>query len=106
MQKISTELSFIFLCKYVGDLGNIEANETGRSTFRKLDNQVKVWDVIGRSICVSEKTGLRYNEEGEKLACGIIARSSNIYQNVKRICLCSGKTLWEERQETRDKAKI
>ncbi|XP_041842511.1 copper chaperone for superoxide dismutase-like isoform X1 [Melanotaenia boesemani] len=68
---------------------------------------VQVWDVIGRSLVVdageddlgrgghplSKQTG----NSGERLACGIIARSAGIFQNPKRICACDGVTLWEER---------
>jgi GDP-D-glucose phosphorylase len=32
------------------------------------------------------------------MAAGIVARASPVGANVKRICACSGKTLWEERQ--------
>uniref|UniRef100_G3Q5J6 Superoxide dismutase copper chaperone n=1 Tax=Gasterosteus aculeatus aculeatus TaxID=481459 RepID=G3Q5J6_GASAC len=67
----------------------------------------RVWDVIGRSLVVdageddlgrghhalSKQTG----NSGERLACGIIARSAGLFQNPKRICACDGVTLWEER---------
>ncbi|XP_011305383.1 superoxide dismutase 1 copper chaperone-like isoform X2 [Fopius arisanus] len=33
---------------------------------------------------------------GQKLTCGIIARSSGVFENMKRICACDGKTLWDE----------
>lgn len=32
-----------------------------------------------------------------RLACGIIARSSGLFQNPKQICTCDGLTIWEER---------
>ncbi|KAG2469551.1 CCS dismutase, partial [Polypterus senegalus] len=67
----------------------------------------KVWDIIGRSIVVdsgeddlgcgnhplSSKTG----NSGERMACGIIARSAGLFENPKLICACDGVTLWEER---------
>ena len=34
-----------------------------------------------------------------RLACGIIARSSVLFQNTKRICACDGLTLWDERDK-------
>lgn len=34
---------------------------------------------------------------GERLACGIIARSAGLFQNPKQICSCDGLTIWEER---------
>ncbi|XP_068444029.1 copper chaperone for superoxide dismutase [Clinocottus analis] len=93
--------------RHVGDLGNIVAGPDGRASFRQEDIQLKVWDVIGRSLVVdageddlgrglhplSKQTG----NSGERLACGIIARSAGLFQNPKQICACDGVTLWEER---------
>lgn len=78
-------------------------------TLRHRSNVVllQVWDVIGRSLVVdsgeddlgrgshplSKVTG----NSGERLACGIIARSAGLFENTKRICACDGVTLWEER---------
>ena len=31
------------------------------------------------------------------MACGIIARSSGVFENSKRICACDGVTMWDER---------
>jgi hypothetical protein len=42
------------------------ADETTRSTFRIIDKQVKLWDIIGRSICISDKPDLRHNDTGER----------------------------------------
>ena len=81
----------------MGDLGNVNADNNGRATFRIVDNQVKIWDIIGRTICVSDKPDLRSNETGDRISCGIIARSASVYENYKKVCSCSGKTLWEER---------
>ncbi|KAG8006061.1 Copper chaperone for superoxide dismutase [Nibea albiflora] len=94
--------------RHAGDLGNIVAGPDGRASFRLEDSQIKVWDVIGRSLVVdageddlgrgghplSEQTG----NSGERLACGIIARSAGLFQNPKQICACDGVTLWEERE--------
>lgn len=93
--------------RHVGDLGNIVAGPDGRASFRLEDRQVKVWDVIGRSLVVdageddlgrgghalSKDTG----NSGARLVCGIIARSAGLFQNAKQICACDGVTLWEER---------
>ncbi|XP_008426123.1 copper chaperone for superoxide dismutase isoform X2 [Poecilia reticulata] len=38
--------------RHVGDLGNIVAGPDGRASFRLEDRQLKVWDVIGRSLVV------------------------------------------------------
>ncbi|XP_003978083.2 copper chaperone for superoxide dismutase isoform X1 [Takifugu rubripes] len=93
--------------RHVGDLGNIIAGPDGRASFRLEDSQLKVWDVIGRSLVVdageddlgrgghplSRETG----NSGKRLVCGIIARSAGLFQNPKQICACDGVTLWEER---------
>lgn len=93
--------------RHVGDLGNITAAPDGRASFRLEDSQIKVCDVIGRSLVVdsgeddlgrgkhplSKITG----NSGERLACGVIARSAGLFQNPKQICACDGVTLWEER---------
>uniref|UniRef100_A0A3B4TX55 Superoxide dismutase copper chaperone n=2 Tax=Seriola dumerili TaxID=41447 RepID=A0A3B4TX55_SERDU len=93
--------------RHVGDLGNIVAGPDGRASFRLEDSQLKVWDVIGRSLVVdageddlgrgSHPLSKQTGNSGERLACGIIARSAGLFQNPKQICACDGVTLWEER---------
>lgn len=93
--------------RHAGDLGNITAGPDGRASFRLEDSQVKVWDVIGRSLVVDEKEddlgrgnhplSKQTGNSGERIACGIIARSAGLFQNPKQICACDGVTLWEER---------
>ncbi|XP_018532686.1 copper chaperone for superoxide dismutase [Lates calcarifer] len=93
--------------RHVGDLGNIVAGPDGRASFRLEDTQLKVWDVIGRSLVVdageddlgrgSHPLSKHTGNSGERLACGIIARSAGLFQNPKQICACDGVTLWEER---------
>lgn len=96
--------------RHVGDLGNIVAGPEGRASFRLEDHQLKVLDVIGRSLVVdageddlgrgghalSRHTG----NSGQRLACGIIARSAGLFQNSKQFCACDGVTLWEERERS------
>uniref|UniRef100_UPI0037E7D412 copper chaperone for superoxide dismutase n=1 Tax=Semicossyphus pulcher TaxID=241346 RepID=UPI0037E7D412 len=93
--------------RHVGDLGNIVAGPDGRASFRLEDSQLKVWDVIGRSLVVdageddlgrgNHPLSRRTGNSGERLACGIIARSAGLFQNPKQICACDGVSLWEER---------
>lgn len=95
--------------RHAGDLGNIEADKNGRATFRFMDKIISVYDIIGRSIVVTENADDlgRGNSErslidggtGARLACGIIARSAGIFQNFKKICACDGVTLWDERDK-------
>ena len=87
IKSIIQALFILFWIKHAGDIGNIAANEEKRATFRMIDDQIKVWDIIGRSICISEKPNTRENgpNTGERLACGIIARSANVFRNMKKI---------------------
>ncbi|CAL7946829.1 unnamed protein product [Xylocopa violacea] len=97
------------LKRHVGDLGNIVADNSGRATFRIIDKFITIPDIIGRSLVVTEQPddlGKGDNSKskidgnsGNKLACGIIARSSGLFQNTKRICACDGLTLWDERDK-------
>jgi len=74
--------------RHVGDLGNIEANNDGRASFRISDSLIKVWDVIGRALVVHDgpddlgrggnEQSLTTGNSGARLACGIIARSAGV----------------------------
>ncbi|XP_017066542.1 copper chaperone for superoxide dismutase [Drosophila eugracilis] len=95
--------------RHAGDLGNIRADESGRATFRFVDPVLEVWDIIGRAVvltanpddlgCGGNKQSLVDGNSGERIACGIIARSAGILENFKRICACDGVTLWDERNK-------
>nr|XP_037869883.1 titin isoform X3 [Bombyx mori] len=94
--------------RHAGDLGNITADANGRAAFRIVDDVLKVWDVIGRSMGVTERgddcgrgdgTSRVDGNSGPILACGIIARSAGIFQNPKRICACDGVVVWDERDK-------
>ncbi|XP_041469502.1 copper chaperone for superoxide dismutase-like [Lytechinus variegatus] len=87
--------------KATGYLGEIVAEDNGRSIFRMENDQLKVWDVIGRSMVVGEKSDVP-TDIGAKLgigiSCGVIARSAGLFENTKKICACDGITLWDERE--------
>ncbi|XP_068706238.1 copper chaperone for superoxide dismutase-like [Montipora foliosa] len=92
--------------RHVGDLGNILADKNGRAHFRMEERNVKVWDVIGRSLVVhsgeddlgrgSNLLSKTNGNSGPGLTCGIIARSAGLFQNSKKFCACDGKILWED----------
>ncbi|XP_074594041.1 copper chaperone for superoxide dismutase-like [Brevipalpus obovatus] len=69
----------------------------GRCTFRCYVNDCNLVDMIGRSMVLTEQ------ETNNHLGAGIMARSSPIFGNVKKVCECSGKTLWDEREERQKK---
>ncbi|EXX69615.1 Ccs1p [Rhizophagus irregularis DAOM 197198w] len=91
---------------HVGDLGNIYVDENGWGDLVIESNRVKVWDVIGRSMVISHKKddeGKGDNKQskidgnsGPGIIAGIIARSAGAFENTKKVCACSGQTLWEE----------
>lgn len=93
--------------RHRGDLGNVHADADGCAIFRMEDEKLKVWDVIGRSLVIDEgeddlgRGGHPLSKitgnSGQRLACGIIARSAGLFQNPKQICSCDGLTIWEER---------
>uniref|UniRef100_A0A8C4X042 Copper chaperone for superoxide dismutase n=1 Tax=Eptatretus burgeri TaxID=7764 RepID=A0A8C4X042_EPTBU len=86
------------------------ADENSVSQFCWVLRSLKdVWDIIGRSLVVTEREddlgkgnhelSLVTGNSGEGVAWGIIARSAGLFQNPKRICTCDGVTLWEEREK-------
>lgn len=91
---------------HVGDLGNVEVDANGWGDLVVESNRVKVWDIIGRSMVITERQddfGKGNTKEskwdgnsGPGILCGIIARSAGAFENMKKVCACSGKTLWEE----------
>lgn len=65
----------------------------GYSSFHFVLPDCNVASTIGRSLAVSSI------EESRILAAGIAARASTVGENTqKKICLCSGETVWEERE--------
>ncbi|KAK3093845.1 hypothetical protein FSP39_020907 [Pinctada imbricata] len=89
--------------KPLGEIGNIEADRDGRSQFRLTNTDLKVWDIIGRSMVIhqgQDDTPKPYMPQiYNRLVCGIIARSAGLFQNTKKICACDGVTLWDERDK-------
>lgn len=66
--------------------------ENGKSTLKQVLYNCNLAECIGRSMVVQE-------QDKNYLAAGIIARASPVDGNIKKICLCSGKTLWQERKD-------
>ena len=67
-------------------LQEIEVEDDGKVIFRVfVDGLLHEW--IGRSILIRGKNDF---------VGGILARSAGIFENKKRVCDCTGKTIWEE----------
>lgn len=61
---------------------------------RKVNN-FDIYSYIGRSLTI------RLSDSKTVVAAAIVARASKIMDNVKKVCACSGKTLWQERDDNR-----
>lgn len=77
-------------------IGTMDTDEKGRGDLVTEVRHLQLWDVVGRSLVVEPSSRLDANKANEESICGIIARSAGLFENVKRVCSCSGKTLWEE----------
>lgn len=86
-----------------GDLGNLQVDETGKGS---LVGEVdwRVWEMVGRGLVV-EGMGEKM-ERGNGLVVGVVARSAGVWENEKVVCACSGKTVWEEREEMLGKGML
>ena len=80
-----------------GELGQLDVDASGRGA---LVGEVdwRVWEMVGRGILVEK---LEADKEGgeDDVVVGVIARSAGVWENEKVVCGCSGKTVWEEREE-------
>jgi copper chaperone for superoxide dismutase len=97
---MSTGKSFLDLGELVVD-GEPEHNTSslvyqtsgfsGQAFFKK---NISISQLIGRSMTVSSSPSVVPNS-----LVGVIARSAGIWENMKTVCSCSGKTVWQERQD-------
>ncbi|XBW37184.1 hypothetical protein QEN19_002763 [Hanseniaspora menglaensis] len=54
---------------------------------------LKLKDLVGRGVSICN------SNNSECFAIGLWARSSGMWSNTKKVCACSGKTVWEERKD-------
>lgn len=81
-----------------GVFGAVDVDEKGRGNVF-LDRPVAVWEMIGRSMVVSKSKEGPFKREDPDTLVGVIARSAGVWDNDKMVCSCSGKNVWQERQE-------
>ncbi|KAL4965688.1 copper chaperone CCS1 [Aspergillus stella-maris] len=81
-----------------GIFGSVEVDAKGRGNVF-LDRPVAIWELIGRSMVVSKGTEGPFRREDSNTLVGVIARSAGVWDNDKMVCSCSGKNVWQERQE-------
>ena len=82
-----------------GQLGTLEVDVDGGAA---LVGEVdwKVWEMVGRGIVVRKRGEAEISgPRDESTVMGVVARSAGIWENEKVVCGCSGKTVWEEREE-------
>lgn len=96
---------------HIGDLGNVVVDENGWGDLVIESNRIKVWDIIGRSIVVTEneddlQSTTHDGNSGNGILCGIVARSAGAFENTKLVCACNGNTLWEEARLMEQDAKM
>lgn len=71
------------------ELGVVGCGENGRVSFKVSRDRLNLLSVIGRSVVVKELGDA-------KVAYGIIARSAGVFENLKTVCACDGKNIWNE----------
>lgn len=47
-----------------------------------------------------------FEAEDADTLVGVVARSAGVWENDKTVCSCSGKTVWEEREEQKGKGML
>ena len=88
-----------------GVLGTIQVGQDKRGSVF-LDQPVSIWEVIGRSMVVSKSADGPFSREDPDTLVGVIARSAGVWDNEKQVCSCSGKNLWQEREEQSQKGML
>lgn len=89
-----------------GLLGTVEVGADGKgSSF--IAHPFQVWEVIGHAMVLTRQDDAEgpLKNDADTLT-GIIARSAGIWENDKTVCSCSGKTLWEEREDEKKKGML
>ncbi|CAG8155907.1 unnamed protein product [Penicillium salamii] len=81
-----------------GIFGKVDVDEKGRGSVF-MDQPVAIWELIGRSMVLSKSVEGPFQRQDENTLVGVIARSAGVWDNDKMVCSCSGKNVWQERQE-------
>ena len=94
-----------------GELGKVKVDEEGRG---ELVGEINwpIWEAVGRGLVVQREDGgeseteTKDNDRKEEVVVGVVARSAGVWENEKVVCGCSGKTVWEEREEMVGKGMV
>ena len=74
-------------------LGKVNVDERGWGEWSGEVEDLEVWQVIGHALSVDR-------------VAGVVARSAGVWENVKKVCACSGRTIWEEHQAMAKQASV
>ncbi|DAA79004.1 TPA_exp: Uncharacterized protein A8136_2789 [Trichophyton benhamiae CBS 112371] len=88
-----------------GVVGSVDVDENGKGNVF-LDRPIAVWEMIGRSMVVSRQREGPFSIDDEDTIVGVVARSAGVWDNEKMVCSCSGKNVWEEREEQRSRGIV
>ncbi|KAF2133243.1 superoxide dismutase copper chaperone-like protein [Dothidotthia symphoricarpi CBS 119687] len=88
-----------------GVFGTVEVGKGGVGAVF-LDKPIQIWEMIGRSIVVAREQDGKFDKNDADTLVGVIARSAGVWDNDKTVCSCSGKTVWQEREEQRDRGML
>ena len=83
----------------LGILGQIMIGNDGQGSVL-LHKSLQIWEIIGRSLMISQALEGPQQTGDVNTLVGVIARSAGVWENEKTVCSCSGKTMWEERKES------
>lgn len=81
-----------------GYFGALNVDQKGQAS-AFVDRPIAVSDMIGRSMVVAPQSRGPFSKNDTNTIVGVVARSAGVWDNDKTVCSCSGKTVWEERQE-------
>lgn len=79
----------------------LDTSSSSQISFKFILPSTNVASLIGRSVALMAKICSGSNCSNRIISAGIIARASPVGFNTKRICDCSGKSLWQERSESK-----
>lgn len=88
-----------------GVCGTVDVDKSGKGGVL-FDRPIEVWEMIGRSMVVSQNREGPFNGDDPNTLVGVIARSAGVWDNDKMVCSCSGKNVWEERKEQVTKGMV
>ncbi|KAH9507285.1 hypothetical protein Btru_056826 [Bulinus truncatus] len=89
--------------QFKGIISQLTPREDQTAEFKLVSPDFKLSEIIGRCIVVHKGNWQEVEQNtSQRLACGIVARASGLFENSKRFCACDGITIWQQRQKEKD----